>query len=149
MKTDWRALKQWPGRRGRKLKFVLLRHTHLSGMADHYDLMLELWPGVSRQERAMWGLVLHSGVFSGGDLKWRVHGMHRRRYLTFEGPINLANRERGIATRVESGSYVVRMRKGRLDITLQGKYLGGMFELLGTGDEMQLYWRRTSPRRVV
>jgi len=125
-----RNLASWPGLRGKKLRYVLLRHTPATERA-HYDLMLELRAGRGPSERTLWGL--QSTELPARDaerLEWRTHRMHRRRYLTFEGEIG---GNRGKVKRVDAGTYSVSRKRGLLQIVIRGTRLQGSYVPLLAG----------------
>ena len=123
-KQSRKALTWWPGRRGTQLPFALLQHTR--GNDVHYDLMLEL--GVARLgERSLWELQA-KGVPSQASqtLEWRKNRRHRKRYLTYEGDIGLG---RGFVERVDEGHYVVMRKRGRIEVSIDGRLVQGRFRV--------------------
>lgn len=117
-----RPLRTWPGQRGKPRRFVLLHHSP-KNRAPHFDLLLELHP-----LRKLWDLeTSEDPTLSRTTIKWETHGLHRRRYLRFEGDIGQG---RGVVKRVESGRYIVRGKGNTLRIQLVGKTWKRAFEIL-------------------
>lgn len=119
---EMQPMRTWPGRRRTLLRFVLLRHLPETS-APHFDLLLELHP-----RRKLWDLVSSTDpTLAQITIEWSAHGLHRRRYLRFEGEIG---QHRGIVKRVESGQYVVYGNGGALRIQLIGAHWKRTFQML-------------------
>lgn len=116
-----RRLRHWPGIRRRQLRFVLLHHL-ATGRDPHFDLLLELRPG-----RKLWDLETKKDPRAAyTPIIWRRHGLHRRRYLNYEGDLGNG---RGIVKRLDCGTYSVRAKRGVLHIDLQGDHWRSVFAL--------------------
>lgn len=117
-------LRYWPGLRDQELGFVVFLHTDVS--KPHLDLMLELGP-----ERRLWAFRgdLRVPLLS-PMLEWMTHGVHDRRYLTFEG---LLTRERGRITKIDAGRYRVRLNRARAEIRICGALLTGAYTIYREG----------------
>ena len=129
-KTKYKLLRYWPGKRGKNLTFVLLRHSE-SGRRLHYDLMLELIPNGCSEDRTLWGLECYEiPSIKAKCLTWQTHRMHRRKYLFFEGNIGEGL---GKVKRIDKGVYNIK-RKGNIFIlSIQGTLLRDHFMLLHHG----------------
>ena len=138
-----RDLTSWPGQRGKTLRYVLLRH-FLDPRHFHYDLMLELRPGGGSSARTLWGLQRTDVAKRGARrLEWRTHGMHRRRYLTYEGDLGTNG---GFVERIGGGQYCVAQVGGRLTLDITGNLLSGRFNLVRLGHGRHLWIRMKSTR---
>jgi hypothetical protein len=117
-----KPLRGWPGQRGKALRFVLLQHFPET-RAPHFDLLLELHP-----RRKLWDLetpdnptMKHTGI------TWKTHGLHRRRYLHFEGDVGQG---RGVVKLIESGRYIVWRNGSVLRFQITGEVWKRTFEIL-------------------
>jgi hypothetical protein len=101
---------------------VLLYH-YSETRAPHFDLLLELHP-----HRKLWDLETpEDPTVKRTGIKWETHGLHRRRYLRFQGDVG---RGRGVVKRIESGRYIVRGNGKALRIQLRGRTWKRAFEIL-------------------
>ena len=140
-----RVLASWAGLRGKTLRYVLLRHS-LAAPNVHYDLMLELRPGRSSSARTLWGLQRADLPQRGRRrLEWKTHGMHRRRYLTFEGNLG---RDRGSVERLDSGLYCVAQVGGHFALEVTGNLLSGRYKLLRSEYGRHVWVRVTSAHHL-
>lgn len=108
--------------------FVLLEHDTTAcqnapdGAGLHWDLLLEV-PG--REPLATWRLA--ADPRQGKPVPALRIGDHRRRYLTYEGPLS---EDRGVVRRIDEGAAsVVREDAKRLVLRLEGRFLAGIFEI--------------------
>lgn len=133
-------LKTWPGIRGRPLPFVLLQHT-VNDDESHYDLMLVLRPG-----RKLWDFERpRPPRRSQAVIQWRTHGLHRRRYLDYEGDIGNG---RGSVMRADTGYYLVQKRRGILVLSISGSLLYGVYQLCRHGYGRHVWIRISEPAVV-
>src|SRR5579862_9794749 len=84
-----------------KFRFVVLHHTGWPGQADHYDLMLQVRPGTSDDDRVLKTFATCCDQFPTGDIDvFRLVEDHRRAYLQFEGDLS---GKRGQVRRADKG----------------------------------------------
>ena len=103
---------------GRDLPFVVLHHAESTG-GEHWDLMLDDGDALATWQLFAWpptGRMRACEIFR-----------HRRRYLTYEGPLS---RDRGTVRRVESGVYELIDRSADCwAVVLKGEALTGRYTL--------------------
>lgn len=134
-------LKSWAGRRGKKMKFVLLRHTLPDGK-DHLDLLLEAQSFGDADDKTLIGFKRDDLLENGSStILWQTHGRRRRLYLTYEGDIG---RNRGTVQRVDRGWYIIRKRKEMLILSISGRVLSGQFCLRRMNRGVHLWVRLPS-----
>lgn len=137
-----RDLAGWAGLRGKTLRYVLLRHS-LGPRSVHYDLMLELRPGNGASARTLWGFQRTNLPKRGARrVEWRTHGMHRRRYLAFEGALD---KNCSSVERIDSGYYCVTQAAGHFVVEIAGTLLFGRFKLFGSAYGRHVWIRANLP----
>jgi hypothetical protein len=125
-------------------RFVLLRHEcpPQMGKPSHWDLMLErggaLWTWSLLRLPAAWRAA-GTAAGDGGERSVAATRLadHRRRYLTYEGPLS---ENRGDVSRVDQGAFeFISDDEGALVLDLSGRTLRGRITLTRReGDQWQL-----------
>jgi hypothetical protein len=87
--------------RDAKTAFVVLRHSNHPTMQNHYDILLEDYPGENLDEVALTKLETTSELDQ-TKLLVSFQGKIRRKYLQYEG---LMSDDRGSVKRVDQGTY--------------------------------------------
>ena len=96
------------------LPFVILRHSFEGApKRDHFDLLIETEPGTDPDARTL--IAFRSTDLDAQGLPTSAERLeaHRRRYLTYEGPVT---GNRGSVTRVRTGTARLTEREDAIDL---------------------------------
>jgi hypothetical protein len=114
----------------RPLRFVVLHHTGNPGKSDHFDLLFESRFDEDEDARTLVAFATIRNVFpTGGGAGDEVVALeaHRRRYLTYEGPVSDG---RGCVSRADFGDLIGDVTStGAFKFHLVGQRLKGLFSI--------------------
>ena len=118
----------WPGRRNRVLKYVLLEHTKAE-QPPHFDILLDT--GVDKpQARNLWALECEVNPIGLDKFDVSLHGMHRDRYLTYQGDVGHG---RGFVRRLGEGEYTASSRDRRFTVKVLSGCMKGDYVVFVSG----------------
>jgi len=130
-----------------RLAMVLLLHE--TPLGRHYDWLMEDGSAFPPGEVRLWAgrVALPSWQWAEAAGQWiRLQSLpaHRRRYLTFAGPLSDG---RGWVRPVDSGYVIPRQWTGhKINLELHLRYFTGEVQLIRTGPRL---WRVALPSRMI
>jgi len=111
------------------IRFAILKHTERPISEDHYDIVLEKFPGVDIKDGALVKFETISD-FTESSIKIKYMGMIDKKYLQYEG---LVSGDRGRVERVDEGEYNY---SGDHEIEFKGNLLNGIYSFCGEDESM-------------